>query len=82
MLSYLNLIFSSILTFNFDPLGSQNHWFFFRKKQGFFKKSLFEVGIDFLFDFVPTCFHFATNKRSKSFKNRFQDVSFFRFIFV
>ena len=49
MLSHLNSIFfdfSSIFTSNFDPLNRQNHCFS-PGKQGFFKKSLFEVGIDF-----------------------------------
>ena len=31
-----------------------------KEKQGFFKKSLFEVGNDFWSIFVPTCIHFAS----------------------
>ena len=42
--------------------------FFLKGKLGFFKKSLFEVGIDFCSILVPTCFHFASKNPQKSFQ--------------
>ena len=42
--------------------------FFLRKSKVFFKKSLFEVGIDFCSLLVPTCFHFSSKNPPKSFQ--------------
>ena len=39
-----------------------------KEKQGFFKKSLFEVGIDFWSILVPTCLHFSSKNPPKSFQ--------------
>ena len=57
-----------IFTPNFDPLNLQNHCFFLKEKQGFFKKSLFEVGIDFCSILMPTCLHFSFKNLPKSFQ--------------
>ena len=42
--------------------------FFLKEKQGFFKKSLFEVGIDFCSILVPTCLHFSSKNPPNSFQ--------------
>ena len=71
MLSHLNYIFYSIF-YRFLPPTS-TPWIlkiivFPREKQGFFKKSLFEVGIDFCSILVQTCLHFASKNPPKSFQ--------------
>ena len=56
--------------------------FFLRKNTIFFKKSLFEVGIDFCSILVPTCLHFPPKIKQHPSKNRSQDASIFRSIFA
>ena len=71
MLSHLNLIYLTIFHRYWRPTSTP--WIlkiivFPKEKKGFFKKSLFEVGIDFWSNFVPTCLHFASKNPPKSFQ--------------
>ena len=71
MPSHLDFIFWSIFHRFLPPTSIP--WtlkiiVFPQEKQGFFKKSLFEVGIDFWSILVPTCFHFASKNPPKSFQ--------------
>ena len=71
MPSHLDSIFGSIFHRFLPPSSipcTVKIIVFPKEKRGFFKKSLFEVGIDFCSILVPTCLHFPSQNPPKSFQ--------------
>ena len=65
LIPYLDRFFIDFYLQLRSPEPSKS-WFFLKEKRGFFKKSLFEVGIDFCSILVPTCLHFSFKNPPKS----------------